>query len=345
MDLTRPYMITYILHDKIENFFIHIDCGDGIDGWGAGSPSAHVTGELFDSDFDARNDELNDWLVGRDIRNFRQIIAESRIKYLKRPALLAAIDIALHDAFCKYLGVSVVSYLGQKIAGLPTSITIGIKGVQETLEEGREYLEAGFKIIKLKIGHSVGEDIERFVKLRELVKNSMLIRVDANQGYDVEGFTDFYNQTKSYDVEFFEQPFKPIYDEWMLDLSEEIREMCAADESLHSSKEAVILAGGARKFGIFNIKLMKCGGIQESQIIAHCAKMRNISLMWGCMDESKISIAAALHSALSCANTKYIDLDGSFDLARDIVNGGFVLKDGVMYPVLDNPGLGVSPII
>ena len=41
--------------------------------------------------------------------------------------------------------------------------------------------------------------------------------------------------------------------------------------------------------------------------------------MWGCMDESIISISAALHAAMACNATKYIDLDGSFDLAKDLV--------------------------
>ena len=51
--------------------------------------------------------------------------------------------------------------------------------------------------------------------------------------------------------------------------------------------------------------------------------------------------AAALHVAYSCSNTKYIDLDGSFDLSKDYVEGGFILKDGYMH-CSNNPGLGFS---
>jgi len=69
----------------------------------------------------------------------------------------------------------------------------------------------------------------------------------------------------------------------------------------------------------------------------------DIDLFWGCNDESIISITAALHAAFSCKNTKYIDLDGSFDLAKDIVKGGFVLKEGYM-SCADTPGLGVERI-
>ncbi len=61
----------------------------------------------------------------------------------------------------------------------------------------------------------------------------------------------------------------------------------------------------------------------------------------GCNDESITSITAALHVAYSCSNTKYLDLDGSFDLADDLVKGGFVLKDGCLY-CGNQPGLGLK---
>lgn len=98
-----------------------------------------------------------------------------------------------------------------------------------------------------------------------------------------------------------------------------------------------------RAAGIFNIKLMKCGGIREALQIATIARQAGISLMWGCNDESIISISAALHTALSCPHTRYLDLDGSFDLARDVVSGGFKLQDGYLMPLLDKAGLGLEP--
>ena len=88
---------------------------------------------------------------------------------------------------------------------------------------------------------------------------------------------------------------------------------------------------------------MKCGGITSGRKIANVALLNGINLMWGCNDESIISISAALNAALSFPNTKYLDLDGSLDLAKDLVTGGFNLKNGIMKP-LDKPGLGVELI-
>lgn len=91
----------------------------------------------------------------------------------QNPAARAALDIALYDAFTKYIGVPLVKYLGQKIKSLPTSNTIGIKNVEETLKEAKEYGERGFTVLKVKLGKDLEEDIERMVKLRETFgKNS-----------------------------------------------------------------------------------------------------------------------------------------------------------------------------
>lgn len=75
--------------------------------------------------------------------------------------------------------------------------------------------------------------------------------------------------------------------------------------------------------------------------IANIAQNAGISLFWGCNDESIASIAAALHAAYACPNTRYLDLDGSFDLAEDVVSGGFRVEDGMMY-ILEGPGLGLG---
>ena len=89
--------------------------------------------------------------------------------------------------------------------------------------------------------------------------------------------------------------------------------------------------------------LMKCGGVWPALRIATIAETAGVALMWGCMDESRISIAAAVHAAFASPATRYLDLDGSLDLARDVVNGGFTLEGGVMRTT-GAPGLGVAPV-
>ncbi len=340
---TKPYTIAFKTIDEVLNAFVEIELENGVTGIGAGNPSEYVTGESFEQCQEALQEKNLHFLVGRDIRELNQLTFEITQRFPANPAARAAIDIALYDAFTKYVGVPLVKFLGQKIHSLPTSNTIGIKNVEETLKEAQEYGERGFTVLKVKLGKNVAEDIERIVKLREKFGNKFVIRIDANQGYDVAKTIEFYNKTKHLQVELIEQPLPAKAIDQMRTLPDEIRQILAADESFLTPHTAFELVKQPRATGIFNIKLMKCGGISQGLKIADIGSLAGVDLFWGCNDESIISITAALHLAFACANTKYIDLDGSLDLARDVVKGGFILKDGVMY-CSDKPGLGVERI-
>ena len=340
---TKPYTIAFKTIDEVNNAFIEIELENGTTGIGAGCPSEYVTNESFEQCTTALQEKNIQFLVGRDIRELNQLTFEIWQKFPINPAARAALDIALYDAFTKLLGVPLVKYLGQKIHSLPTSNTIGIKNVEETLKEAQEYGERGFKVLKVKLGIDLTEDIERIVKLREKFGKKFVIRIDANQGYDVAKTIEFYNKTKHLEVELIEQPLPAKAVNEMRKLPDEIRKILAADESLLTPKSALELVKPPLATGIFNIKLMKCGGISQGLKIADIGLHEGVDLFWGCNDESIVSITAALHVAFACSNTKYIDLDGSLDLARDVVTGGFILKDGVMY-CSDKPGLGVERI-
>ena len=83
------------------------------------------------------------------------------------PGARAAINIALHDVYCKHTNISLGGLLGQKTSTLPTSVTVGIKSVSETIAEIEEYLAGGFKNIKIKLGEEVEKDIERMLKVQD----------------------------------------------------------------------------------------------------------------------------------------------------------------------------------
>lgn len=340
---TKPYTIAYKTTDEVHSGFVEITLENGTTGMGAGNPSEYVTGENLDQCMKALEQKNIQFLIGRDVREIHQLTYEIWQKMPNNPAARAALDIALYDAFTKHLGVPLVKYLGQKIKSMPTSNTIGIMNVEETLKEAEDYGKRGFTVLKVKLGINLEEDIERMVKLREKFGSKFTIRIDANQGYTTEKTIEFYNKTKHLNIELIEQPLKAKAIDEMKKLPEEIRKVIAADESLISPKDAIELIKPPKASGIFNIKLMKCGGVSQALKIAEIAALENVELFWGCNEESIISITAALHAAFSCSHTKYIDLDGSLDLGKDVVKGGFILKDGVMY-CNDKPGLGVERI-
>ncbi len=343
MPLTRPYSIAFRDVTDVRMQFLEVHSDTGLVGRGCASPEAYVTGETQIACEAALEAEQLDWLLGREPVELNTLCRTLAMKMPDTPAARAAVDMALHDLLAQVLGVPLVDLLGRAHHSLPTSITIGIKSVEETLDEAREYLQRGFKILKVKLGNSLDEDLERLSRLREVLGAQITIRVDPNQGYNADQLQTFISRSRHLGVEFLEQPMAANAIDAMRTLPEAIRDRLAADESLLDESDALNLIQAPRACGIFNIKLMKCGGIRPASRIATLADIAGIELMWGCMDESIISISAALHIALASPATRYLDLDGSLDLASDRVSGGFALDEG-MLSTLQAPGLGLQPL-
>jgi L-alanine-DL-glutamate epimerase-like enolase superfamily enzyme len=344
IELSRPYEIAYKSTEAVELVFVRLVAADGSFGLGAASPSEQVTGESVTACAEALAPEALAWLAGRDARQLGGLCRELSRTHADLPAARAALDMALHDLFARRLGLPLVDLLGRCHDALPTSITIGIKGVDETAEECREYLGRGFTHLKVKLGRSFEEDEARLWRLRELAGPHVRIRVDANQGYSVDETVRLGELADRLDLELIEQPLPAAAIDAMRALPDPLKRIVAADESLLDERDALRLATAPAACGIFNVKLMKCGGISVALGMARIAAAAGLELMWGCNDESAISIAAALHAAYACPATRYIDLDGSFDLSRDAARGGFAVENGRLR-LVGAPGLGVTLVV
>lgn len=340
--LKKPYTISRSTFYDTENVFLEIELANGIIGLGAACPEGAVVGETAEVTIGNLNSDEVLQLVGKDIRGCMAYISALAEVYGSFPGTMAAVDIALHDAFGQWLDIPVVDFYGRQHHRMQTSITIGIKNVQETLEEARDYRSQGFKALKVKTGLDAEEDAERIIRLRETFGNYFSIRVDANTGYSPQQLTRFLELTEHAGIEVIEQPFLPGKEEELLQFDRGLRKVLAADESLTTPATAVALSRD-QPYGIFNIKLMKCGGIRPALEIASVARHSGISLFWGCNDESRISITAALHAAFACRHTRFLDLDGSFDLAEDLAEGGFILEDGCLL-LNEGSGLGLTKL-
>jgi L-alanine-DL-glutamate epimerase-like enolase superfamily enzyme len=338
--LTRPYSIAHRSLDAVDLFFVHLETDDGTSGYGSASPAPDITGESPEACGRALSAEGLHGLVGRDVRAIVPRLDEAERLLSGLPAALAALDMALHDLYCRTLDLALVDFLGRVHEALPTSITIGIKDVEETLAEAGEYLGRGFRHLKVKLGGELDEDLERLRKLRERHGAEVAIRVDANESYDVGRARRLLNETAALGLELVEQPLPRGQEAELAELSSEHRRLIALDESIHGPVDASQHSQlGA---GVFVVKLMKCGGIRPACGIADIAAAEGTQLMWGCMDESVLSLAAALHLAYASPATRYLDLDGAFDLERDPFSGGFEVREGTLH-LTGAKGLGVSP--
>lgn len=333
--LTKPYAIAGGSWDSAEMVFVELRDNRGARGWGQASPAEEVTGETAEACEMALAALPSEWLDESEL--------ESRLDALAhRPAVRAALDMALFDLRARRAGAALIEQLGRRVQPLPTSVTIGLKGLDETLDEAREHAARGFRALKVKTGGDVELDLERLAKLREAFGARLALRVDANGGYDERAFRRFAECVEALDLELVEQPTARGDEDCWRAAHERVRERLIADESVHERAELEHWIAAGPPFGGVNIKLMKCGGVRPALELARTCERAGMSVMWGCMDESVLGIAAALHAAFASAATRFLDLDGSLDLADDPFGGGFALAAGVL-DALPAPGLGAEP--
>lgn len=251
----------------------------------------------------------------------------------------AAIDMAIHDMLAKRDERPVYEWLGGRGDGrMMTDMTVGIEDIDETVRRAARSCGEGFRALKLKVGLDLEQDILRVAAVRDAVGSGVELRVDANQGYDVEQAVRFCEEMDTLGVALVEQPVDADDYAGLKAVRKRSRVPIMADECLRTIADAKrVAAEGAAD--IINIKLMKSGGMHPARAIDAIAKDAGMTTMIGCMGEIQLSIAAGLHFALSSDNVKYVDLDSHFSMIDD-PSSGLTFEDGLI-GVSGLPGLGI----
>lgn len=340
MRLKEPYTIAYETVESASNMFCRIITNEKITGVGIAAPDLEVTQETIETVSKICTYVVEPFLKGKDPLRIAKIITELKPHLQNHPSALAMVDMALYDILGKKSGLPVYKLLGGFRTKAATSITVGILPLGETLKRCRAFVSDGFKIIKVKGGLNLNEDIEKIIKIRETVGRNITLRFDANQGYTVEQSKRFVNETRKAKLELIEQPTPKNELELLGKVTSSVPIPVMADESLMNLRDAFKLARN-ELVDTINIKLMKVGGIYEALHINSVAKAASLEAMIGCMDEAALGIAAGLHFALARPNVEYVDLDGHLDLIDDPTAGAVILKEGYLYTT-EKPGLGLS---
>ncbi len=338
MPLAAPYTIAYETISSCTNIILRVETDAGITGWGCAAPDKAVTGETPEEVVGFARGIIREMLTGRSPFCLARVMEDLKGKIPFASSARAMVDMALYDIMARKAGIPLFRLLGGYRESIPTSITIGILPLEETLEQVGRHLKDGFFIIKLKGGIDPEADAEKILKMRERFGRKFTLRFDANQGYNYEQSVAFMTQVRTADLEIIEQPVSKKADDRLGRVTRSVDIPVMADESIMTLKDAFRLASNGH-IDMINIKLMKMGGIFESLHINSVAKAAGMEVMVGCMDESALGIAAGLHFALSRSNIEYADLDGHLDLLNDPFSDLFKISNGILYPS-DEPGLG-----
>lgn len=254
-----------------------------------------------------------------------------------------ALLMAAHDLAGKMLASPIHVLLGGLVHDrVPLSWSLPIVPLKDAVAEGRKMVERGWKLIKIKVGRpNPADDIETVRVVRQELGESIRLRIDANQAYDVKTALSVLRGVEPFNIEFFEQPVHRDDLDGMVEVTRESPIPIMADESAKSATDLALIAR-RRAADYASIYIIGPGGILQSRKMAIIAEAHRMRGYIGGALESAIGAAAGLHvAAASPAVDLGCELYGQYMLQEDIARQPFDLHDGALM-VPQKPGLGIE---
>lgn len=312
LSLADTFGISRTSTETTENVVVRIADYAGTVGVGATAPSAYY-GETVADALDVLPDLL---VVVEDVddpHDQQEIARRLRDVAPDAAAARAAVSVAVHDLAAGQRGEPLYRRWGLDPDATPaTSYTIGIDTPERMAEKAASAREAGYPILKVKVG--TDDDRARVDAVREAAPEVKL-RVDANGAWEPADAVAATQWLADAGVEFVEQPVAADDLAGMRTVRDEGALPVAADESCVTASDVPQVAEAA---DVVVVKLAKCGGLRAALRQIATADAHGLATMVGCMVSTNAAIAGACHLAPLC---DYADLDGALLLAEDPYDG------------------------
>jgi len=312
LELDRPFTIARGTTEVTENVLVRLSDGEHV-GVGAAAPARRY-GETADT-VAAVLPELRS-AIPEDPHAIDAAVDAMDDAVRGNAAAKAAVDVALHDLAATRLGVPLYRLLGlDPSRSVTSSFTVGIGPIEETREAAAAAVEAGFGVLKVKLGTDPERDVETVDAVRAGASDAgasddgVRIRVDANEAWTPPEAVRACRALGERDVEFVEQPVAADDHAGLTRVRDRSPLPIAADESCLAASDVPRVAAAA---DIAVVKLTKTGGIRGAIRAIHAARAHGMETMLGCMVSSNALIAAGM--GLSPL-VDYADLDGAMLLA------------------------------
>lgn len=334
-------------YPAIEIVVVEVETEDGTVGFGEGLCRRGAAGY-------ARfiEEALVPRLIGRDAADRRALWKAMRAALSGRPGgqvveAIAAVDIALWDIAGKQAGEPIHRLLGgmgrKEVAAYASSINWLD---DETVEaEVAAALKAGFREIKVKLGHPLRDAVARAKLIRRLAGDDIALYVDANWAYDVDDALIVGRALADLGYGFFEEPIAPHDREGYRRLAQHLPIRLAAGESDFVAGEALTLLQD-RSLGLIQPDVTRSGGITETWRIAELAATFNTAYAPHVGWSGAICVAASLQLAAAAESFRTFEcmvyenpLRDAF--TRPLVGEGSQLVDGKL-AIPQGPGLGIE---
>lgn len=343
--LKTPFKTALRTVDAVEDIVVTIHTDTGHVGYGEAPPTPPITGDTHGSIVAAIRGQIAPRLIGEHVANLNRLTRIVQHALERNTSAKAAVEIALYDLWAQLHGTALYQMLGGGEPVITTDITISVDHIDKMVADSLNAVGRGFESLKIKVGKDIGVDIERVKAIHAAVEGRALLRLDANQGWTAKQAVHAMQALENAGVhlELLEQPVPAQDLAGLKYVTDRVHTPVMADESVFGPLQVIdLIQRGAAD--IINIKLMKTGGLSNAIRIADIAALYGVQCMIGCMIETSISVAAAVHLAVAKSDviTK-VDLDGPSLAQFDPIESGVVFNESEI-SISDAPGLGIREI-
>lgn len=343
--LRRPFVTALGRKTHTDNVLVRLVLSGGAEGWGEASSSLAMPDQTGPG-LAAALRRLAARFRGRDVRDIAAWVDEAWRAEPCWPTAVGAFEAAAWDALCRWEGQTCAALWGGRSREAETVMTISAVPPDEVAAAARRAVQRGWRWLKLKLNGREPTDVNRD-RLRAAHRAAPRARllVDPNQSFDPGGLADLLEGLRRDGValEAIEEPFRKR--NWRALSVARKRGLgpFVLDESIQNPVDArrAVRAGVARGA---NIKLAKSGLLRSRAIldVFESKAVPAARLMIGCMAESRVGLAAAVHFALGTGLFDFLDLDSDLMLRPTPARGAYLRRGPwVMLPPRPAPGLGL----
>ncbi len=256
-------------------------------------------------------------------------------------AAISAVDVALWDLAARMIGCSVLTLLGRARDAVDAYGSGGFCSYTAHQLERQlgGWAEAGFAMVKMKVGREPQDDPNRVAVARKAVGDDVQVFVDANGAYTRKEALALGAQFAELGVTWFEEPVP--YDDlaglrFVREHAPGGMEIAAGEYSWNDVDEAALLDAGA--VDVCQIDGTRCGGVTGFLQLAALCDARRVAC--------SAHTAPTIHAHVCCAVPGARHVEYFHDHARIermFFDGSIEPREGRLRPDPAAPGFGVQP--
>ena len=337
--LKEPFIISLGPLTHAENVIVIIHTNIGITGSGECSPFMTINGESMETGMIVGK-YLATVLKGKDPLDIEACHKAMHSVMYANNSIKSAFDMALYAIAAQNANLPLYAFLGgTNSKSLITDYTVSLGTAEKMAADALKIKAGGFQVVKVKLGGTKEDDIERIKQIREAIGLELPLRIDANQGWNTTDAIAILKSLSVYNIQHCEEPVPRWNFMELPGIKKQSPIKIMADESCcdeHDAKRLLDLDA----CDYLNLKLGKSSGIFVAEKIIAIAEERNINIQIGGFLESRLGFTAAAHVALSSDQIVHCDFDTPLMFTEDPVSGGITYSSKGEVAVPETIGLG-----